>query len=152
MGFGRYYEEFELGDVYRHWPGRTITEHDNTWYALLSLNQNPLYIDAHYAQKLGYEKCPVVDTLIFSLVVGMSVSDTSGKTIANLGFERVKFEQPLFPGDSLYAETEVLGKRESKSKADRGIVHVETRAFNQKRERILVLRRSFLAPKQEERD
>jgi acyl dehydratase len=145
--FGRYYEEFEVGAVYKHWPGRTITEYDNTLFALLSMNQNPLFIDENYARAQPRGRRPVLDTLIFSLTVGMSVSDTSGKTIANLGYERVAFEQPLFPGDSLYAESEVLDKRESESKPDRGIVHIETRGFNQNRERVVVLRRSFLAPK-----
>lgn len=141
--FGRYYEEFEVGAVYKHWPGRTITEYDNTWFALLSMNQNPLFIDLHYAQG----QRPVIDTLIFSLAVGMSVRDTSGKTIANLGYDVVAFERPLFVGDSLYAESEVLDKRESASKVDRGIVHIETRGFNQGGERVIVLRRIFLAPK-----
>lgn len=147
MTFGRNYEEFEIGAVYKHWPGRTITEHDNTWFALLTMNQNPLFIDDHYASQQSVGRRPVIDTLIFSLVVGMSVSDTSGKTIANLGYESVVFERPLFPGDSLYAESEVLDKRESASKPDRGIVAIETRGFNQNRERIVVLRRRFLAPK-----
>jgi acyl dehydratase len=89
----------------------------------------------------------VIDTLVFSLAVGMSVADTSGKTIANLGYESIVFERPLFPGDSLYAESEVLEKRESASKPDRGVVTIETRAYNQNRERVLVLRRSFLTPK-----
>jgi acyl dehydratase len=142
MSFGRYYEEFTAGDVYKHWPGRTITEHDNAWFALLSMNQNPQFIDRHYAPDK-----PVVDTLVFSLAVGMSVADTSGKTIANLGFERVTFEKPLHVGDSIYAETEVLDLRESASKPDRGIVYIETRAFNQLGDRVLVLRRRFLAPK-----
>jgi acyl dehydratase len=108
------------------------------------MNQHPLYIDDHFAEG----RRPVIDTLIFSLVVGMSVSDTSGKTIANLGYESVVFERTLFAGDSLYAESEVLDKRESASKPDRGVVAIETRGFNQKQERIVVLRRSFLAPKQ----
>lgn len=143
MSFGRYYEEFEIGAVYRHWPGRTITEHDNTWFALMTMNQHPLYIDDHFA---GGRR-PVIDTLLFSLVVGMSVSDTSGKTIANLGYESVIFEHTLYAGDSLYAESQVLEKRESESKPDRGIVAIETRGYNQNHERIVVLRRRFLAPK-----
>jgi acyl dehydratase len=147
VGFGRYYEEFEVGAVYPHWPGRTITEHDNTWFALLTMNQHPLYIDEHYARQQALGRRPVIDTLVFSLAVGMSVADTSGKTIANLGYESVVFERPLFPGDSLYSESEVLEKRESASKPDRGVVAIETRAYNQNRERVLVLRRSFLAPK-----
>jgi len=147
VGFGRYYEEFDVGTVYKHWPGRTITEHDNTWFALLTMNQHPLYIDEHYARLQPMGRRPVIDTLVFSLAVGMSVADTSGKTIANLGYESVDFERPLFPGDSLYAESEVVEKRESASKPDRGVVAIETRAYNQNRERVLVLRRSFLAPK-----
>jgi acyl dehydratase len=143
MKYGRFYEEFEAADVYKHWPGRTITEHDNTWFALMSMNQNPRFIDQHVAPDR-----PVVDTLVFSLAVGMSVGDTSGKTVANLGFEFVRFETQLHVGDSLYAESEVLEKRESESKPDRGIVYIETRAFNQRGERVLVLRRRFLAPKQ----
>ena len=145
MGYGRYYEELEVGKIYKHWPGRTITDYDNSWYCLLSMNQHPLYIDAHYARKTELGKSPVVETLVFSLAVGMSVADTSGKTIANFGFESVVFERPLFPGDSLYAESEVLEKRESRSKPDRGIIYLETRAFNQSKERVLVLRRRFLS-------
>jgi len=147
MSFGRHYDEFHVGAIYRHWPGRTITGHDNTWFALLSLNQNPLFIDHHYAQRQPLGRPPVIDTLVFSLAVGMSVADTSGQTIANLGYESVVFERPLFPGDSLYAESEVLEMRDSSSKPDRGIVSIETRGFNQNRERVIVLRRAFLAPK-----
>ena len=143
MSFGRYFEEFAVGDVYKHWPGRTITEHDNTWFALLSMNQSPRFIDHTHSPER-----PVIETLVFSLAVGLSVADTSGRAIANLGFESVVFEKPLYVGDSLYAETEVLEKRESQSKPDRGTVYVETRAFNQHGERVLVLRRRFLAPKE----
>ena len=148
MEFGRYYEEFEVGAIYKHWPGRTITEYDNTLFALLSMNQNPLFIDEHYARTQPLGRRPVLDTLIFSLTVGMSVSDTSGKTIANLGYESVVFERPMFPGDSLYAESEVLEMRESASKPDRGIVAIETRGFNQNDERVIVLRRRYLAPEE----
>jgi len=147
MSYGRYFEEFETGAVYKHWPGRTLADFDNTWFALLSMNQNPLFIDYHYARRQTGERPPVIDTLAFSLLVGMSVADTSGRTIANLGFDRVTFERPLYPGDSLYAESEVLELRESASKPDRGIVHVETRGFNQHGERVIVLRRKFLVPK-----
>ena len=147
MPFGRYYEELEVGTIYRHWPGRTISEYDNTLFALLSMNQNPLFIDEEYARTQPIGRRPVVDTLVFSLTVGMSVADTTGKAIANLGYESVAFERPLFPGDSLYAESEVLDKRESASKPDRGIIAIETRGYNQNRERILVLRRKYLAPK-----
>lgn len=147
MSYGRYFDEFEAGAVYKHWPGRTIADFDNTWFALLSMNQNPVFIDDHFARKKTGTGAPVIDTLIFSLLVGMSVADTSGRAIANLGFERVTFERPLYPGDSLYAESEVLDMRESASKPDRGIVQVETRGFNQNGERVIVLRRRFLVPK-----
>jgi acyl dehydratase len=147
MTYGRYFEEFETGAVYKHWPGRTIADFDNTWFALLSMNQNPLFIDEHFARTQAAARRPVIDTLIFSLLVGMSVADTSGRTIANLGYDQVTFEQPLYPGDSLYGESEVLDLRESSSKPDRGIVHVETRGFNQNGERVIVLRRKFLVPK-----
>jgi acyl dehydratase len=142
MNYGKFYEELAVGEVFKHWPGRTITEHDNAWFALLSMNHNPMFIDHHHAPQR-----PVIEGLVFSLAVGMSVGDTSGKTIANLGYETVVFERTLYVGDSLYAETEILEKRESESKPDRGIVYIETRAFNQRGERVLVLRRRFLAPK-----
>ena len=111
------------------------------------MNQNPLFIDAENARSQPFGRRPVLYRLVFSLTVGMSVADTTGKAIANLGYDTVIFERPLFPGDSLYAESEVVEKRESASKPDHGIVTIETRAYNQNRERILVLRRKYLAPK-----
>jgi acyl dehydratase len=150
MSFGGHYEDFEIGAVYRHWPGRTIAEYDNTLFALLSMNQNPLFLDDEYAKGQPLGRRPVIDTLVFSLAVGISVADMTGKAIANLGYDIVTFERPLFPGDSLYAESEVLEKRESGSKPDRGIVAIETRAYNQHKERIVVLRRRYLVPKRGE--
>jgi acyl dehydratase len=147
MSFGGLYEDFEIGAVFRHWPRRTIAEYDNTLFALLSMNQNPLFLDDAYARNQPLGRRPVIDTLAFSLTVGMSVADMTGKAVANLGYDSVIFERPLFPGDSLYAELEVLEKRESVSKPDRGIVAIETRAFNQNQQRILVLRRRYLVPK-----
>jgi acyl dehydratase len=144
--FGRYYEELEVGTVYKHWPGRTVSAYDNTLFALLSMNHNPLFIDQEYARTQPLGRCPVVDTLVFSLTVGMSVADTTGRAIATLGSESVEFLHPVFPGDSLYAESEVLEKRESASKPERGVIGIETRAYNQKGEKILVLRRHDLAP------
>src|ERR1700684_2365611 len=147
MEFGRHYEDFEVGAIYKHWPGRTITEYDNTLFALMSMNQNPLFIDEHYARTQPLGRRPILDSLIFSLTGGMSVWDTSGKTIANMGYESVVFDRRMFAGDSLYAESEVLEKRESASKPDRGIVAIETRGYNQNKERGIVLRRRYLAPK-----
>src|ERR1700683_1215937 len=122
VGYGRFFEEFAPGDVYKHWRVRTIPEHDDAWFALMSMNQNPRFLDHHVAPDR-----PVIDTLVFSLAVGMSVADTSGKTIAHLGFAFAKVAEQAPACGSLYAETEVLEKRESESKPDRGIVYIETR-------------------------
>ena len=146
MEFGRYYEDFEIDAVYKHWPGRTIGEADDTWFSLITMNQNPLHIDEHYASKLHGQRL-VNGLLVLSIAVGMSVADVSGKAIANLGYEDVRHVGPTFHGDTIYSETRVLEKRESESKSDRGIVYVETRAFNQRDETVLTLRRRVLVPK-----
>lgn len=147
MPFGRFFEEFEVGQVFRHWPGRTISEADDTWFSLMTMNQNPLHIDAHYAGQTQHGQRLVVGTLVFSIVVGMSVADISGRAIANLEYEAVQHVAPVFHGDTLYAESRVLDKRESRSKPDRGVIHVETRGFNQRDETVLTLRRRVLVPK-----
>jgi acyl dehydratase len=147
MAYGRYFEEFNVGDVYQHWPGRTITEFDDTWFSLMTMNQNPLHIDRHYAESTEHGQRLVNGTFIFSLAVGMSVADVSGRCIANLEYEKVQHLAPTFHGDTIYAETEVLDKRESESKPDRGIIYVETRARNQRGEVVLVFRRRVLVPK-----
>ena len=145
-GFGKYLEEFTVGDIYRHWPGKTITESDNHTFCLLTMNDNPLHTDENYMQSHQHGKILVVGTLVFSLVVGMSVKDTSGKAIANLEYESIRHDGPVFQGDTIYAESEILDVRLSKTKSDRGIVYMETRAFNQKQQKVLTLRRKFLAP------
>jgi acyl dehydratase len=147
MAYGRYFEEFNVGDVYKHWPGRTITEFDDTWFSLMTMNQNPLHIDGHYAESTEHGQRLVNGIFIFSLAVGMSVADVSGRCIANLEYEKVQHLAPTFHGDTIYAETEVLDKRESESKPDRGIIYVETRARNQRGEVVLVFRRRVLVPK-----
>lgn len=149
MGYGRFYEEFEIGAVYKHWPGRTVTEFDDTWFSLMTMNQHPLHIDEHYAQGTQHGQRLVNGTFIFSLAVGMSVADVSGRCIANLEYENIKHVAPTFHGDTIYAETEVLDKRESTGKADRGIIYVETRARNQRNEVVLTFRRRVLVPKQQ---
>ena len=146
-GFGKYLDEFTVGDIYRHWPGKTITESDNHTFCLLTMNDNPLHTDENYMQSHQHGKILVVGTLVFSLVVGMSVKDTSGKAIANLEYESIRHDGPVFQGDTIYAESEILEVRLSKTKPDRGIVYMETRAFNQKKQKVLTLRRKFLAPK-----
>lgn len=147
MAFGRYFEEFEPGAFFQHWPGRTISEADDTWFCLLTMNQHPLHIDAHYASATQHRQRLVVGTLVFSIAVGMSVADISGRAIANLEYQDVKHLAPVFHGDTIYAETRILDKQESRSKPDRGIVHVETRAFNHRQETVLTFRRRILVPK-----
>jgi acyl dehydratase len=147
MGFGRYYEEFTVGEVIKHWPGRTITEFDDTLFCALTMANHPLHIDAHYATGTEFGQRVVVGTLVFSLAVGLTVADVSGRSIANLEYESVRHLAPTFHGDTIYAETTVLDKRESQSKPDRGIVSVETRAVNQRGETVLTFRRRVLIPK-----
>jgi acyl dehydratase len=147
MAFGRYFEEFEPGQIFEHWPGRTISETDNTWFSLLTMNQHPVHIDAHYGAQTQHGKCLVVGTLVFSIAVGMSVADISGRAIANLEYEKVKHVGPVFHGDTIYARSKILDKRESESKKDRGIVHVETEGYNQRGETVLVFQRRVLIPK-----
>lgn len=145
--YGRVYEDFEAGDVYRHWPGRSITQADDLQFSLLTLNQHPLHIDSHYAAGTQFGRNVVNGTLVFSVGVGLTVNDVSGAAIANLEYERIEHLQPTFHGDTLYARTEVLAKRESKGKNDRGIVHVETTISNQHGEDVLRFRRKLLVPK-----
>lgn len=145
--FGRYLEDFHGGDIYRHWPGKTITESDNNLFSLLTMNHHPIHLDQHYAEQQHHGRILVVGTLVFSLVVGMTVPDVSGRAIANLDYESITHDGPVFIGDTLYAETEVLGVRPSRSKPDRGIVYVETRAQNQREERVLTFRRHVLVPR-----
>jgi len=145
--FGRYFEEFEVGQTFRHWPGRTVTEFDNTWFSLMTMNQHPLHLDANYGASTQHGRCLVNGTLVFSLVVGMSVADISGKAIANLEYEEIKHVAPVFHGDSIYAESRIVAKRESASKPDRGVVYVETRGYNQNQETVLTLKRKVLVPK-----
>lgn len=144
---GRYFEEFQVGDLYKHEPGRTITEMDNTMFTLMTMNTHPLHFNEDYASKTEFGRRVVNGTLVFAIAVGMSVRDVSEKAIANLMYENVDHVGPVFNGDTLYAETEVLEKRESSSKPDRGIVYVETRAYNQHGKQVLKLRRRVLVPK-----
>jgi acyl dehydratase len=146
--FGRYFEDFDVGDLYRHWPGKTITEYDDHLFCLITMNHHPLHTDAHYAEEgTQFKRNVVVGNLVYSLALGMSVPDVSGKAIANLEVESIKHAAPMFHGDTLYAETRVLDKRESSSKPDRGVVTVETRGYNQDGQEVLSFRRKVLVPK-----
>jgi len=146
--FGRYFEEFEVGATYRHWPGKTITEADDHLFCLITMNHHPLHIDAHFAQtQTQFQRNVVVGNLVYSLALGMSVADVSGKAIANLEVESLKHDNPTFHGDTIYAETTVVDKRSSKSKPDRGVVSVETRVVNQRGEQVCSFRRRVMVPK-----
>ncbi len=145
--FGRYYEDFEVGDVYEHRPGRTITETDNTWFTLLTMNNHPLHFDAVYAAKSEFGRPLVNSTLTLAIVMGMSVSDVSQKAIGNLGWTEVRLTAPVFAGDTLYAESEVLAKRQSKSRPTQGIVTVATTGKKQDGTVVITYERTVLVPK-----
>jgi itaconyl-CoA hydratase len=145
--FGRCYEDFEVGDVYEHRPGRTITETDNIWFTLLTMNTHPLHFDNAYAQKTEFKRALVNSCLTLSIVVGMSVSDVSQKAIGNLGWNDIKLTAPVFVGDTLYAESEVLSKRESASRPTQGIVTVRTVGKKADGTRFISFERSVLVPK-----
>ena len=144
---GLCFEEFEPGDIYEHWPGRTVTETDNIWFTNLTMNTHPVHFDLHYSSMTEFGKPLVNSTLTLALVAGMCVSSTSQKAIANLGFDKVEIPHPVFTGDTLYAETEVLEKRESKSRPNCGIVKVRHSGKNQDRTYVMHITRSFLATK-----
>jgi len=144
---GRYLEEFKVGDVYQHSNTKVVTESDNNQFCLLTMNHHPVHLDKGYAKNQQHGKILVVGTYVLSLVVGLSVPDVSGKAIANLEYEKITHDAPVFLGDTLRAESEVLSLRESKSKPDRGIVYIETRAYNQHKAKVITLRRKILIPK-----
>jgi itaconyl-CoA hydratase len=147
--YGRAFEDFEVGAVYLHRPGRTITEYDNLAFSLLTQNQHPLHIDAAYAEQTRFGQRLVVGVLVLAVSVGQSVADVSGMAVANLGYEDVRHLAPTFHGDTLYSETEVLEKRLSRGDPANGIVYVETRASNQRGEQVLSFRRHVLVPVRE---
>lgn len=141
---GRYFEDFEAGHIYEHRPGRTITDADNVWFTLLTMNTHPAHFDYEFSKKTEFGKPLVVSPFTIALMTGMSVSDTSGKAIANLGWDEVRMTAPLFVGDTLYAESEVLEKRESKSRPDQGIVTFRTIGKNQDGKVVSTYKRTVL--------
>ena len=145
--FGRYLDDFVPGDEFAHWPGRTITEYDDTLFAALTMNQHPLHSDAAYAEGAQHGQRLAVGTLVFSLVVGMTVRDISGRAIANLRYDEVRHLRPTFHGDTIYARSTVLDVRPSEQRPDRGVLDVETVAENQRGEAVLSFRRSVLLPR-----
>ena len=145
--YGRYLEEFEVGAVYKHWPAKTVTEADDHLFCLITMNHHPLHINDVYAGKSQQGQNVVVGPLVYSLALGMSVSDVSGKAIANLATEELSHPNPVFHGDTLFVETEVLEVKESKSKPDRGVVKVHTRVNNQDGVLVAEFKRLVLIPK-----
>jgi acyl dehydratase len=148
--FGRALEDFVEGDVYRHWPGKTITEYDDHLFCLITMNHHPLHLDAFYAENdTVHGRNLVVGNLVYSLVLGMSVPDVSGSCIANLEVESLMHKKPTFHGDTIYAETKVLEVTESRSKPDRGVVTVETKGYNQHGDEVCYFRRKLLVWKRD---
>jgi itaconyl-CoA hydratase len=145
--FGRHYEDFKVGDVYEHRPGRTIAETDNTWFTLLTMNTHPLHFDAAYAGKTEFGRPLVNSCLTLAMVTGMSVSDLSQKAVANLGWDKVRLTAPVFAGDTIYAESEVLEMRESKSRPTQGVVTVRTTGRKADGTAFMTFERSILVPR-----
>ncbi len=146
---GLYYEDFIEGEEIRHALSKTIFESDNNLFSLITMNHHPLHTNIDYAQKSQHGQILVVGTLVFSLVVGITVPDISGKAIANLGYDDVKHLAPVFINDTLYARTRIISKRESKTKPDRGIVYVETIGYNQKGIDVISFKRNVLVKKRD---
>src|SRR3954462_8944472 len=145
--YGRYLEEFEVGAVYKHWPAKTVTEADDHMFCLITMNHHPLHINDVYAKASQQGRNVVVGPLVYSLALGMSVSDVSGKAIANLATEELKHPAPVFHGDTLFCESEVLEVKPSRSKTDRGTVRVHTRVFNQDGTLVAEFKRLVLVPR-----
>jgi acyl dehydratase len=146
MNFGRFYEEFLVGEIIVHSLSKTIFESDNNIFSLLTMNHHPVHLNEDYAEKTQHGKILVVGTLVFSLAVGITVPEVSGKAIANLEYEDIKHINPVYVNDTIYVKTIVLDKWESKSKKNRGIVYVESTAFNQHQIDVLRFKRKVLIP------
>ncbi|MEA2426544.1 MAG: hypothetical protein QOF37_172 [Thermoleophilaceae bacterium] len=147
--YGRYLEEFEVGDVYKHGPAKTITESDDHLFCLLTMNHHPLHLNDVYAAQSQQGRNVVVGPLVYSIALGMSVSDVSGKAIANLATEELKHPAPVFHGDTLFVESEVLEVTPSRSKPDRGVVKVRTDVYNQDGTLVATFSRAVLVPRRE---
>jgi len=145
MGYGRYFEELEPGQNFRHWPGRTITEFDDTMFSLMSMNQHPVHIDQHYASSTQHGRRLVEGPLVISLVIGMSQADIGGRALETLDYSNIRHLGPVFHGDTIYAESRILIKEELPN--GRGLVVVASRGMNQRDETILTLERKIVIPK-----
>jgi itaconyl-CoA hydratase len=141
---GRFYEDFEVGDLYRHPLGRTVTQTDNIWFTLLTQNTAPIHFDAHYAAQTEFGKPLVDSTFTVALVTGQSVTDISQNVFANLGWDEIRLPHPVFEGDTIYSQSEVLDKRESKSRSNVGIVTVMTSGYNQAGTVVITFKRTVM--------
>jgi len=147
MAFGRSYEEFEVGAVYPHWPGKTVTEYDHHLFCLLTMARHPLHLDAEYAKTATrYHQPLVIGSYVFSLLLGLSEADVAGQAITHKGFERIDHHAPVMHGDTLYAESEVLAKSLVANRPERGLVEIETRGRNQDGTLIMTFRRKLVVP------
>lgn len=144
---GNCFDKFKVGDVIEHSLSKTIFESDNNFFSLLTMNHHPVHTNIDYAKKNQHGNVLVVGTLVFSLVVGITVPDISGKAIANLGYEEIKHLAPVFIGDTIYARTNILSKRESRTKPDRGLIAVETIGYNQNNKDVISFKRNVLIKK-----
>jgi itaconyl-CoA hydratase len=144
---GRVYEDFEVGDLYEHPLGRTVLSVDNSWFTLLTQNTNPIHFDHHYASKTEFGKPLVDSTFTLALVTGQSVTDLSQNVMANLGWDEVRLPSPVFEGDTIYSRSEVLAKRESRSRPNVGIVTVKTIGYNQNGVTVIEFKRTFMVYK-----
>jgi acyl dehydratase len=141
---GRFFEDFTVGDVYRHAHGRTLTETDNTWFTLLTNNTHDIHFNADYASRTEFERPLVVSTLTLAVVTGLSVPDVSQNAVANLGWDDVRLTAPVFAGDTIYAESTVIEARPSQSRPGQGLVRVRTRGYNQRGETVITYERTVL--------
>ena len=146
--FHRTLDDFTPGQVFEHWPRKTVTESDNNLFCLLTMNHNPLHLDSQYAASRPQGRIVVAGTYVLSLVVGLSVADISGAAIANLGFEKVVHHEPVFAGDTIAARSEIISVQPSRRQPDRGIITVQTEAFNQDGVKVLSFRRKVLLPRE----
>jgi itaconyl-CoA hydratase len=140
---GRFFEDFIVGDVYQHPLGRTITDTDNTWFTLLTMNTNEMHFNSEYAARSEFHRTLVVSTLTIAIAIGQSVTDTTQNSFANLGLDELKLTAPLFVGDTIWSESVVLHKRDSASRPHAGLVTVRTRGLNQHGIELLSFKRSF---------
>lgn len=143
---GLFYEEFEIGTIWEHRPGRTVTETDNMWGTMITMNQHPIHCDKYYAEKTEFGQILVNSVITFGIVTGMTVGSMSAQCIANLGWDKVRLLNPVYVGDTLYSESEIISKRFCKSRKNQGIVVIRTNGYNQRQQKVITLKRTFLVP------